>query len=72
MHMTDPVGFVLLTILGTAALTAGTVGLRRGRSVSIVEPLRFYRADEPLYFWCVVAVQLIVGLTCVLGAIRAV
>jgi uncharacterized membrane protein YidH (DUF202 family) len=72
MHMTDPVGFVLLSIVGTAALTAGTVGLRRGRSVSIVEPLRFYRAEKPLFFWCVVAVQLTVGITCVAGAIRAV
>jgi hypothetical protein len=71
MHMTDPVGFVLLSIVGTAALTAGTVGLRRGRSVSIVEPLRFYRAEKPMLFWCVVALQLTVGITCVVGALRA-
>jgi hypothetical protein len=72
MHMTDPVGFVLLSIVGTAALAAGTVGLRRGRSVSIVDPLRFHRADKPLFFWCVVALQLAVGITCVVGAVRAV
>lgn len=70
--MTDPVGFMLLAILGTAALTAAIVGLRRGRSVSIVAPLRFYRAEKPLFFWSVVTVQLVVGVTCVAGAIRAI
>jgi hypothetical protein len=70
--MSDPVGFVLLAILGAAALTAGVVGLRRGRSVSIVEPLRFYRAEKPLFFWALVTVQLTVAVTCIVGAIRAV
>lgn len=70
--MTDPVGFLLLAILGTAALTAAIVGLRRGLSVSIVAPLRFDRAQEPLPFWILVAVQLAVAITCVVGAIRAV
>lgn len=70
--MSDPVGFFLLSTLGAAALTAAIVGVRRGRSVSIVEPLRFVRAQKPLLFWCVVAVQLAVGITCVVGALRAV
>jgi hypothetical protein len=69
--MTDPVGFVLLAILGTAALTVGAIGLRRGRSVSLVEPLRFYRAEKPLQFWSVVAVQFAVGLTSIVGAVHA-
>lgn len=70
--MSDPVGFALLAILGMAALTAGVVGLRRGRSVSIVEPLRFYRAEQPLQYWALVTVQLAVAITCIVGAIRAV
>lgn len=70
--MADPVGFALLAIVGVAALTAATVGLRRGRSVSIVEPLRFYRGQQPSFFWCVVAAQLTVGIICVAGAIRAI
>ena len=70
--MTDPVGFVLLALLGTAALTAGIVGLRRGRSVSIVAPLRFHRAEKPLFFWYLVTFQLAVGITCIAGAIHAV
>lgn len=70
--MTDPVGFSLLAFLGSAALTAGVVGLRRGRSVSIVEPLRFYRAKQPLFFWYLVTFQLAVGITCIAGAIHAV
>lgn len=70
--MSDPVGFALLAFLGTAALTAGIAGLRRGRSVSLVEPLRFYRAEKPLYFWALVTVQLAVAIICIVGAIRAV
>jgi hypothetical protein len=69
--MTDPVGFGLLSILGAAALSAGIVGLRRGRSVSIIEPLRFYRETQPLYFWYLVTLQLAVAITCIAGAIRA-
>jgi hypothetical protein len=70
--MRDPVGFLLLTALGSAALTAAVVGLRRGRSVSIVQPLRFYRAQKPLFFWYLVTLQLAVAITCIAGAIRAV
>jgi uncharacterized membrane protein YidH (DUF202 family) len=70
--MTDPVGFLLLAILGTAALTVAIVGLRRGRSVSLVAPLRFDRTENPLPFWTLVAVQLAVAISCVIGAIRAV
>ena len=69
--MTDPIGFALLAILGTAALTVGVVGLRRGRTVSLVEPLRFYRAEKPQHFWAVIAVQLVVAIICIVGAIRA-
>ena len=69
--MRDPAGFVLLAILAVAALTAASVGLRRGRSVSIVEPLRFYRTEKPLFFWCLVTIQLTVGIVSVAGAIRA-
>jgi hypothetical protein len=58
--------------LGTAALAAAVVGLRRGRSVSIVQPLRFYRAEKPLFFWYLVTFQLAVAITCIAGAIRAV
>jgi len=69
--MSDPVGFTLLAILGTAALAAGAVGLRRGRSVSLVEPLRFYRAEKPLHYWALVTMQLAVAITSIVGAIRA-
>lgn len=70
--MDDPVGFVLLAILGTAATTVGIIGLRRGRCVSLVEPLRFYRAQKPLFFWYLVTFQLAVGITCIAGAIHAI
>jgi hypothetical protein len=69
--MRDPVGFLLLTTLGAAALAAAVVGLRRGRSVSIVQPLRFYRAPRPLFFWDLVTFQLAVAITCIAGAVRA-
>jgi len=69
--MTDPVGFILFTILGTAALTVGIIGLRRGRSVSRVAPLRFYRSEKPLLFCYLGTFQLAVGITCTFGAIHA-
>jgi hypothetical protein len=70
--MRDPIGFTLLATLGMAALTAGAIGLHRGRSVSIVEPLRLYRAEKPLHYWAIVGLQLTVAITCIVGAIRAV
>jgi hypothetical protein len=68
-NVSDPVGFVLLSAIAVLGLTTGIVGLRRGRTVALIERLRFSRTDNPFRFWYGVAFQLIIGLACLVLAV---
>jgi hypothetical protein len=67
--MADPVGFILLLAVGAFGIAVGVVGLRRGKAVALVEPLRVARADRPFLFWYGVGFQLLIGAVCLITAV---
>ena len=52
-------------IVGLMAIWSAVVGVRTG--CIQIKVFRFSKQEEPLSFWCVIVLQLLGGLFCVLG-----
>lgn len=60
--MTDPLGFVLLLLVGLLAVVVAVIGLRRGSCVGLAKAFRPSRAKQPIFYWYGITFQGAIGL----------
>jgi hypothetical protein len=66
--MSDPLGFILLLVIGSFCLVLAALGLRSGKALTV---FKHSRSDNPQRFWYSIISQSGIGIAClVLAALK--